>query len=101
MPSEAPEAVQANVEPHLTSLGVPTSLQPAFFQALAAAGYNVQGEEEPDPAIIVDAVTCTVQQVTGRPGTFLITVTDGDVELRWIEWHAKDGTITRSNVTII
>jgi hypothetical protein len=80
---------------------VPTELQPAFFQALAAAGYNVQGEEEPDPAIIVDSVPCTVKQVAGRPGTYLITVTDGDVELRWIEWHAKDGTVTRSSVPAV
>lgn len=101
MPAEAPAEVQAQLATHLTSVGIPTTLHDLFFQAVAAGGYTVQHDEAEEPAEVLAAVTCTVQQVTGRPGTFLVTVTDGDVELRWMEWHAKDGTITRSNVTAI
>lgn len=98
---EAPAEVQAQIADHLTSEGIPTSLHDAIFQAISAAGYTVQHAEASEPAEVLSSVSCTVKQVTGRPGTFLVTVTDGDVELRWFEWHAKDGTITRSNVSAI
>ena len=101
MPAEAPAAVQANVAPHLTSLGLPASTVGTIFQALAAAGYTVIPEGEPDAAAIVDTVTAERKMVEGVPGAFVVTVTDGDVELRWMEWHDKDGTLTRSNVTTV
>lgn len=72
MPAEAPADVQAAVAPHLTSLGVPTSLQPLFFQALAAAGYTVIGEEASEPAEVTEAVTCDRKQIEGVPGAFLV-----------------------------
>lgn len=99
MPAQAPAEVQAQIASHLTSEGIPTELHDAFFQAVAAAGYTVQDSEATEPAEVLSSVSCTVKRVEGRPGTFLVTVTDGDVELRWIEWHSKDGTITRSNLT--
>lgn len=99
MPSEAPATVKANVAPHLESVGIPESMTDSVFQALAAAGYTLTPDGTPDPAEVVDSVSATRMRVDGIPGAFLVTVTDGDVELRWMEWHGKDGSISRSNVS--
>lgn len=96
MPSEATNEQIQMVAPFLEAHGVPGSLQPAIWQAIAAAGLTVVDQAAGEPVQVTDSTVIERIQVTGEPGLFLCGVQVGTRGwVVWMERQRGDGTVER------
>ncbi len=98
--------VENDVAAALDGQGIPPSLTTSVLAAMAAAGLNLTPSGGGDPVAALESLVGAKYAVEGMPGTFLSVISLGGGGgatryLVYMEWSAKDGTITRSHPVLV